>query len=368
MKIVCQQADLYQALSTVTHALSPKSPIPALDYILIKSENGEVTFTCSDLHITIMSRIPGFADSDGQVLLPGRLFTEVVRKLPDCEVTMDISASLNTKILASQTRTTLQGLSADNFPELPETPDTAVSASLSQLAFRDMIRQTAFAVATDDLRPILTGCLIQCEGDVLTMVSLDSFRMAVRRSNVMITDGDFSFVAPGKYLSELAKILGDIDDTVTLRFGGNHLLINLGLTDIKIRLLEGEYIKYKQIIPAESTTRIIVNRSALSDCVERAALIARDGKTNLIKMNITDNMLVITSNNELGDIYEEIDCSKFGNDISIAFNVKYVSDVLKNIDDDNMVMMLNSPVSPGTIVPEEGDSYLYLVLPVRTHQ
>ncbi len=367
MKIVCQQADLYQALSTVTHALSPKSPIPALDYILIKSEKGDVTLTCSDLHMTIVSRLPGFADSDGQVLLPGRLLTEIVRKLPDSEVTMEISANFGVTIRALQTRTTLQGLSADNFPELPRTPDAAVSATLSQLTFRDMIRQTAFAVATDDLRPILTGCLIQCEGDVLTMVSLDSFRMALRKAQVMSTDGDFSFVAPGKYLLELSKILGDIEDMVTLRFGGNHLLVNLGLTDIKIRLLEGEYIKYKQIIPAESSTRIVVSRKDFNDCVERAALIARDGKTNLIKMNITGDMLVITSNNDLGDIYEEINCSKFGNDITIAFNVRYISDVLKNVDDDNVMILLNSPVSPGTIVPEEGDSYLYLVLPVRTH-
>ena len=367
MKIFCQQSELFDALNTATHALSAKAPIQALECVYIRPEGQTVELICSDLHMTVKSRIlASFEGLKTSVLLPGKLFTDIVRKLPEGDMTLDVSTTFSVKITAQQSRTTLQGIDASGYPQLPVLEDGAQKVTIHEATFKDMVRGTAFAVATDESRPILTGVFMEFEGDHVNMVGLDGFRLAMRRGFAQ-APAPMNALVPGRYLSEVCKLLPGGDETLTLSFGANHLYMNLGSTDIFIRLLEGEYIKYRQIIPQNPPISVKISHRALEECVERASLIAYEGKTNLIRMNIEDDRMIITSNNESGDVYESIEAAHFGSPINISFNVRYVADMLKAIDDDELMMLFSTPVSPCTVKPVSDESFLYLILPVRTH-
>lgn len=368
MQIICQQDLLYEALSAVTHALTSKTPIPALECVHLMAKDRRLTLTCSDLHLTISCDVPAeIEDGEGGVLLPGRLFSEIIRKMPAGDVTLTINTNFVTRISSGDTRTTVSGQPPENFPAMPSLPDADHSASMSQTAFKAVVREVAFAAATDEVRPVLTGCLMRIQGGRLTVVALDTFRMALRRAALLSAKEDFEAIVPARYLSEITKILPDTDDEITLNFGGSYMMVDLGAVHIAVRLLDGQFIKYEQLIPTGGETRVRFDKGILSDCVERAALIAREGKGNLMRMEIASSQMVVTSNNEAGDVYERLDCEQYGKDITIAFNVRYLSDVLRNLNEDRLMMVFTSPVSPCVVVPEEGDQFLYLVLPVRVH-
>lgn len=366
MLIIAAQADLAKGLSNVSHALTAKSPIAALDCVLIRVYENYIRLTCSDMHITIHADVPARCEAGGQFLLPGRLFTEIIKKMPDGDVTIDVDARLAVKLSARSTRTTLTAIPADTYPELPPEPTQVQNALISAAALKDMIRKTTFAAAVDDVRPVLTGCLCKVESGKFTMVGLDSFRMAVARAPLGET-GNFSYIVPARYLNDLSRILPEEDDLLTLAFGDGSMGLKVGSVEILIRLMEGTYVQYEKIIPADNQTRVVLPKSQLSGCVERASLIAREGKSNLIRMQVEENQVIVTSNSDTGDLYETIPCQTVGPNLTIAFNIRYVADVLRSVSDENITLLFNTPVSPCTIVPEEGDAFLYLVLPVRTH-
>lgn len=368
MQIICQQDLLYSALSTVSHALTGKTPIPALECVLLQAHDRTLTLTCSDLNLTISCEVPAeIEDGEGGVLLPGRLFTEIIRKMPSGDVKLTINTNFVTRISCNDTRTTVSGQMPENFPTMPVLPNSDKSCQIDQSAFKAVVREVAFAAAQDEVRPVLTGCLLRVEDGRLTCVAMDTFRMALKKTNLLSAGEKFDAIVPARYLSEITKMLPDTQDAITLKFGGSYMMIDLGSAHISVRLLDGTYIKYDQLIPTGADTRIRFEKSALLDCVERAALIAREGKGNLMRMEISGSEMVVTSNNESGEVYERLDIEQYGKDLTIAFNVRYLSDVLKNVDETRLMMVFTSPVSPAVVVPEEGDGFLYLVLPVRIH-
>jgi len=368
MRFTCQVTDLVEGLSVASRALSARTTQPILECVLIKTGEDSLKLTCSDGSISIATQVPATIEDDGDILLPGRLFLEVMRKLPAGEMkafSKGNSFSLTVQCLGS--RTTIAGQNPVNYPALP-----LVSAQnsfiLPQKLLREMIEQTSFATSSDETRMVLTGSLLEIEKGELRMVALDGFRLALRLERLSGDTAEVSAIIPQRALTEIARVMTD-DETqmAIILIGGSQLMINMEKTQIYTTLIDGEFIKYRQIIPKEWKTRARVSTAAMSASVERASLMAREGRNNLIRMSVSSGRNVITSNSESGDVYEELDVEIEGEDLDIAFNVRYMMDVLRAIKDEEIYMCFISPVSPCLICPVEGDAYVYLVLPVRVH-
>ena len=366
MKISVSTGELVNALSIATHALSARSTLPILEGILVETTPNGIEITCSDGAMTITAAVSAEVAEEGRIVMPGRLFMDVIRKLPEGELLFSASANMIATLKCAGSRTNIAGKPADLFPQLPHIDETS-RVTLPQQLLRDMIQQTSFAVSTDESRKILTGCLLEIGGGEARMVALDGFRFAVRIAPIEEAELSLSAVIPSRLLQELSKIVsGGEDDMVTLIFGGSQLLVEMENTRIFATLLEGEYIKYRQIIPVSAKTVVkVLDREQMAMCVERASLMARESKTNIIKLSISQDLMVITSNSEMGDVYEEIQVETEGEGLEIAFNVKYVTDALRAIGEEAFLMKFNSPVSPCVLAPVEGNAYTYMVLPLR---
>lgn len=364
MRFSCSTTDMAGALTMVTRAIAARSTIPIMEGVSLTSCADGLRLTCTDLAFGIETHIDADFSGDGSVVLPGKLLSEIVRKLPDGQMSVSINEQNVASIRCAGSRTTLTGFAAEEYPALPEIGESK-TISLPKSSCREMIQRTSFAIATDETRPILTGCLLETEGDTLSVVALDGFRLALRRERFTQELPEISMVVPGKVLGEVARVLDDTDDLVTLSWGKTHMLADMGRTRIIARLLEGEFIRYKQILPADWQTRITVSKKELENAIDRASLMAREGKNNLVKMHIEEGIMLITSNAELGDVREEVPVQFEGRELDIAFNVRYMSDTLRAIEDDEILLRFNSNVSPCVICPKDGDRFLYLALPVR---
>jgi DNA polymerase-3 subunit beta len=364
MRFQCQAANLMTGLSIVNRALATRSTLQILEGVLLETCPEGLRLTCTDLALGIETLVEAEIAEEGRVVLPGRLFSEIVRKLPGGMMEVTINETFAAVIRCQKSRTTLAGLSAMEFPELPQVEDGNL-LTLSCGALRGLIQRTCFAIATDETRPLLTGCLLEIEANEIRLIALDGFRLALRKLLHAQSMQATQAVIPGKVLAELAKVLPDDDTDVSLNIGRTHLSADMGATRVVTRLLEGEYTRYRRILPTEWQTRVKIRREDLETAIERAGLIAREGKNNLVRFHIADSQLTLTSNAELGDVNEQIDLYMEGKDLEIAFNVRYVSDVLKVLEDEEICLRFNSNLSPCEICPVEGDAYLYLVLPVR---
>lgn len=364
MHFQCSSSEMSSALAVVTRALPSRTTNVIYEGVLLATCSEGLRLTCTDLALSIETHIDAQVQEEGGIVLPGKLFSEIVRKMPDAMMDITVDDRNVATIRCAGSRMTLTGMDTDEFPSLPEVENPSV-ISISQKIFRDMVQRTSFAIATDETRIILTGCLLETEGSDLYLVALDGFQLALRKHACESELPKLSAVVPGKVLGELAKILDDSDEAVELRFGKSHLLADVGKTRVVARLLEGEFIRYRQILPQEWKTRVRVSRKELDAAVDRAALMARENKNNLIKIHVGDSEMLITSNAELGDVREEVSVVSEGHDLDIAFNVRYIADTLRAIEDDEVLIRFNSNVSPCLFCPVEGDAYLYLALPVR---
>lgn len=363
--------DLLDGLNTVTRALAARPSKQILEGVLLDANEDSITLLCTDGSMSIETILTAEVKEPGQVVLPGKLFTELVRKLPGGTVTIRVSDNHSASIRCMSSRSNLAGMNAVDFPAMATIEDGA-SFDFPQNKLRDMISHVVFAIATDESRQILTGCLMEVHPDEARLVALDGFRLAMQKTQEAFTlpEGteQITSVIPGRVLNELGKILLDEETPCTLTIGKGHMQASFGNTRLNTVTLAGEYIDYKKILPSSFQTLAKVERSALQDAIDRASLMAREGKNNLIRMNITEGNMQVNSNAEMGDVQEDISCDLQGEPIEIAFNAKYISDVIRNITDDSMCLRFNSNVSPCVVCPPEGDDYLYLILPVRVFQ
>lgn len=364
MRFSCSSANMASALNVVTRAIAARSTIPIMEGVSLTSCPDGLRMICTDLAFGIETHIEASFAQEGSVVLPGKLLNEIVRKLPEDMMDISVNEQNIASIRCAGSRTTLAGFSAEEYPALPDVGETE-TITLPQSSLKEMLQRTSFAIANDEIRPILTGCLLETEGNTLSVVALDGFRLALRKESFSYDLPVLSMVAPGKALNEVAKVLEDTEEPVHLSRGKTHLLADMGKTRVITRLLEGEFIRYRQILPTDYQTRVTVSKSDLEDAIDRASLMAREGKNNLVRMHIEDGIMLITSNAELGDVREEIKVQFEGKELEIAFNVRYISDTLRAIEDDEIVMRFNSNVSPCVVCPTEGSHFLYLALPVR---
>ena len=262
-------------------------------------------------------------------------------------------------------------MNPEEYPEMAEVESGSI-VKIPQNKFKEMISRVVFAIATDESRQILTGCLMEVSHDEARLVALDGFRLAIQKvfQPFDMPEGQdcIKAVIPGRVLSELSRIMLDENEFCEMTLDKTRMQAVFGNTRLSAVLLAGEYIDYRKILPPSFRTQAKADRVQVQDAIDRASLMAREGKNNLIRMSFTSNSLSITSNAELGDVHEELTAVLAGDPIDIAFNAKYITDVIRNITDEEMCMKFNSNVSPCVVTPQEGDQYLYLILPVRVFQ
>ena len=363
MKFRCEKNVLQEAISIVQKAITGKSTLPILQGIYIKTLGNEIILTGSDIDLSIETKLAAEIIESGSLVVDSRLFGEIIKKLPNDTIEITSSENNNLEIICQRSVFNLNHMSADEFPSLPQINENMIF-SISQKILKNMIKSTIFAIAQDETRPILTGILFEIKEKKLNLVALDGYRLALKNENVD-NDNALNAVIPGKTLSEVSKILIDEDEAVNITFTSNHILFSLGKTKVISRLLEGEFIKYNSIIPEEYNLKITAKRTSLLECIERASLVAKEGNTNLIKFEIEEDNLVITSNSQLGKVREELNIILQGQPLQIAFNSKYLIDVLKIMEEDEIIMQLTSSVSPCIIKNKDNDNCTYLILPVR---
>lgn len=365
MKFVCSQSLLTNAINTVQKAVSTKSTHPILKGILIEAHDQKLKLTGNDLNVGIECYIEAQVIEEGSIVVSSRLFGEIIRKLPDAPIECIVDEALQIQINCQKSKFSLSGQPSVEFPELPELGDTEV-CDLECDILKNMIRQTLFATSQDETRPILTGALIEIEGGKMTMVAIDGYRLALRSAEVNPTVIGKA-VVPGKTLSEVSKIISAItdNDKIHVAFTDKHILFEIDQIRVVSRLLEGEFIKYGQIIPKENKSKVIVKTQDLLNSIERASLMARESKNSSIKLAVKDKTLSITSNVEIGSASEEVDIDLEGQELEIGFNPKYLVDALKIMDSEEVQMEFSTSNSPCIIKPIDHDNYTYLVLPVR---
>lgn len=366
MQFICSTAKLIDALQIVTKALAARTTNPILEGVLIETEVGQLVLTCSDERITIVTHIPAEILDPGRGVVPGKLFSEFVRRLPDSDVNVRMDERYVFSLRSASTHVNISGQDADLFPTLPRMEEER-EISLPQDMLRDMIQKTEFAIAQDDMREVLTGCLLEIGGGEVNMVALDGYRLALRKAMCSDVLERMSAIIPGRAVGDIGKLLsGDENAFAQLSFSGNKLHIRLDATEIFVILVEGEYIQYRQILPKSFATRVEIELETFRRCIDRAALIAREGSNNLVLLKIEGGTMIMEAHSQIGNVHEELETQQEGADLSIAFNVKYLTDVVRLIDTEYIEMKLNSAVSPCVVTPVGDENYVHLILPVRT--
>lgn len=367
MKFTCNQQILAKALNTVSKAVSTRTTLPILKGILIEAaEDGTINLTASDLEISIKKKISASVESDGSIVVASKLFGDIVRKLPNEEISIEETEENNVLIKTNSSEFTVVGLATDEFPKIGEKEEGSEELVFNCEIFKDMVRKTSFAASIDETKGILVGILTEIDKEKVSMVALDSYRLALS-SEKMQSSEERRFIIAAKIMNEISKIVSDENDIEDMKIclGEKRAVFTVGDSEIVLRLMEGDFIKYRDIIPADNSTRVVVGKELLQESIERASLLAKEGKNNLIKLTIKNNLLTITSRSEEGNVKEEIVMEKTGEDMEIGFNSKFVIDVLKAIDDEEISMNFKTGTSPCVVRPSDGNAYEYLILPVR---
>lgn len=364
MELKCNQKELSNAINVVQKAISSRSTLPILSGILLEAKNGILTLTGNDLSIGIEKSIKADISQDGSTVVSSSIFGDFIRKLPNETVNLNLRDNIFS-IICLESEIDLIAFNSVEYPELP-TIEQLSTYSINALLLKSMINQTIFAISQDETRPILTGVSIEIKDGQLTFVAIDGFRVAIRHSKVS-SSIESKVVVPGKTLAEINKIIGSNDeyDTVEISVNENYILFRIGDIKIVSRLLEGDYLKYSQMIPTNFTTTLKINTRELLYAIDRASLLARFGKSDAIKLSITDSKLLINSIAEIGKANEKVSIQLDGQLLNIGFNPKYLTDALKVIDSEYITMKFLSDTSPCIIKPMDNNNFTYLAVPVR---
>lgn len=364
MKLVCEGLELSDALLKVSKGTSTRTTNPILEGIKLTADEDHLTLSATDLELSIEKTIRAEVKIEGQTVVPGKLFAEYVKKLSNEQIELNLSDKNLLNIKYTDSVGKIQCLNPQEFPTIKQ-PDFNDYFEITQKDFKALINKSIFAVAVEDTRPILKGVKLEIANGIVTAVALDGYRLALAKKNITNTTSNFNIIVPARSLSEISKLLEDSDEVVRVFIQKNHLMIELDSTKIITRLLDGEYLNYRQIIPQNFNTTLILNKEQLEDAIERASLLSRIDKNNMIRFDITDKVMVLSSKSDLGDIKENITISLTGNDLTIAFNARYFSEALRSVTDDFLKLSFVSSVGPCIITSNESDEFLFLILPVR---
>ena len=364
MKIICSKSNLVKGVSIVSKAVPSKTTMPILECILIDATTDIIKFTANDMELGIETIVEGEIVKKGVIAIDAKIFSEIVRKLPDNEVVIETDENLQTTITCERAKFNISSKSGEDFSYLPfiEKNETI---KLSQFTLKEIIRQTIFSIADNDSNKLMTGELFQIENNMLKVVSLDGHRISIRKTELKENYGPRKVVVPGKTLMEVSKILpGDVESEVVISFTNNHIVFEFDNTVVVSRLIEGQYFKIDQMLSSDNETKVKINKRELLNCIDRATLLVKEGDKKPIIINILDEVMELKIKSQIGSMDDEIVISKEGKDLLIGFNPKFLIDALRVIDDEEVTLYLMNPKAP-CFIKDDNESYIYLILPVN---
>ncbi len=368
MKIVCEKDKILKAINSVTKAVASKTTMPILEGIFIQTNENQVKLTTYDLEIGIEYIIECDVKEQGATVVNAIMFSEIIRKLPDTDIKIEINDKNLLVIECEGSLYKLATMNPDEFPELPQI-NIENSIEIEQNSLKEMIRKTIFAVSTEENRPIFTGCLFQISNNKLNVVAVDGFRLAWKSKFLQNKINDFTAVIPGRTLNEINKIISDSFDNIKIGVAKNQALFEMENCKVVTRLLDGEFLNYSSVIPENWETRIRVNRDILQNCFERVSLISSSSiekeKKYPVKVLVEIGKVTISCTNQTGDAKEEIYVESEGKNLEAGFNPKYFLDALRAIDDEEVFVDFGTSISPCVIRPVEEGDYTYMILPIR---
>jgi DNA polymerase-3 subunit beta len=365
------QENLARGLSVVSRAVSNRSTLPVLANVLLKTEDAGLKLTATNLEIGITYWVPGKIETDGATTVPAKLLTDLVNSLPAGDrVDLELQTGDVLHLRCGRFESHIKGIDAEEFPAIGaagERPTTRIA----QNVLRRALAETAFAAASDEARPILTGVLAKFEGDQLTLAAADNYRIAVKTIPILDAVAETSVVVPARALNELARILADVDDPVevVLTGGRNQILFHLDGIDLVSRLIDGQFPNYQQVLPSSHSTRAVVERDELLKAVRISALIASSA-ANVIRLKVGEEgtaTINIAAAADVGEAQTDVEAAIEGDPMQISFNAKYLQEALANLDYDQLALEFSGPLSPGVIKPTDAASeYVHVIMPVRT--
>lgn len=367
MNFSCNKKDLSEAINNILPAVSSKSTLIALEGILIECNNNILNLTSYNLEFGITKSIIVKSIDDGKLILNANLLSNIINKMPDGEININSDEKLLTIIECNQIEFTILGQKSDEFPEMPSILDNK-EFKIDNDLLKNMINQTLFSISQNDQTPVHTGSLFDIKNKMLNIVSVDGYRLALRKEKINV-DEDFKFIVPGKTLNEIVKLLSKIsnyeNEDVIVSFSNKHISFKICGYIIISRLLEGQFLDYENAIPKDKKTSVIVNKKDFLDSISRASIIINERAKSPIQCEFDKDKIKLFCETSLGKINDETECINHGEEIKIGFNNKYMSDALKASDCDEILIKMNGPISPITICPKEDEYFIFLVLPVR---
>ena len=364
MKLICSKSNLLHGVNIVSKAVPTRTTMAILECILIDASSDEIKLIANDMELGIETIIDGEIVENGIIALDAKIFSEIVRKLPDNEVVIETDASFKTVITCEKAKFNIIGKSGEDFSYLPyiEKNDPI---SISQFTLKEVIRQTIFSIADNDNNRLMTGELFEINENQLKVVSLDGHRISIRNIELKDHYANKKVVVPGKTLNEISKILpGSVDDDVTIYITDNHIIFEFMNTTVVSRLIEGEYFKIEQMLSSDYETKVKINKRELLDCIDRATLLVKEGDKKPIIMDIQDGVMELKINSFVGSMNEDIDIEKTGKDILIGFNPKFFIDALRVIDEEEVSLYMVNPKAP-CLIRDDDNQFIYLILPVN---
>ena len=364
------QENLARGLQVVSRAVPSRSTLPVLNNVLLRTEDAGLKLTATNLEIGMTYWVPGKIEDPGSTTTPAKLLTDIVAGLPANEVvTLELQAQETLHIKAGPFETHVKGIDAEEFPAIP-TAGEQPTTRIAQKVLRDALDQVTFAAATDEARPILTGVLARFDGTTLSLAAADNYRIAVKTIDILDPVEETSIVIPARSLDALGRVLGDVDDPVqvTLSPARNQILFHVEGVDLVSRLIDGQFPNYQQVLPKSWTTKATVDRDQLLAAVRLASFIASN-TANIVKLHVgkeAETGLTVTAAADIGDNQGQVEATVEGDGTTIAFNARYLIDVLSNVPADRFAIELNGPLSPGVFRPIEDGQYVHVVMPVKT--
>ena len=364
MKLICSKSNLLHGVNIVSKAVPTRTTMAILECILIDASANEIKLTANDMELGIETKIEGEIAERGVIALDAKIFSEIVRKLPDSDVVIETDASFKTTITCEKAKFNIVGKSGDDFSYIPYI-ERNEAITLSQFTLKEVIRQTIFSIADNDNNKLMTGELFEIEENHLKVVSLDGHRISIRNIELKNNYEHKKVVVPGKTLQEVSKIRpGSAEEDVNMFLTDNHIVFEFDDTTVVSRLIEGEYFKIEQMLSSDYETKVKINKRELLDCIDRATLLVKEGDKKPIIMNVTDGNMELKINSFIGSMNEDIDIVKEGKDILIGFNPKFFIDALRVIDEEEVSLYMVNPKAPCFIKDDEG-KFIYLILPVN---
>ena len=364
MKLVCKKSNLLNGVQIVYKAVPSKTTMPILECILIDATKGEITLTANDMELGIETKIEGSIIEKGIIALDAKIFFEIVRKLPDNDITIEVEPNYNTIITCEKAKFNITGKSGEDFSYLPVIEKNE-AIEISQFTLKEIIRQTIFSISDNDNNKLMTGELFEIEENILKVVSLDGHRISIRKIELKNSYGSQKVVVPGKTLNEISKILtGEADKDVSIFFTDKHVVFEFDSTVVVSRLIEGTYFKIDQMLSSDYETKVKINKREFLNCIDRATLLVKEGDKKPIIINVSDGSMELSIHSTIGSMNEFIDIDKQGKDIMIGFNPKFLIDALKVIDEEEIDIYMVNPKAP-CFIKDANENYIYLILPVN---